>query len=111
MDGRFFAKRKLRSYYWDGVTNFSLQDEQPIKPSTRSSHRSGDGIYSGEGSGDGGCNSLRAEVDTDNGSDENDSDWEEREEQERLEEFRQRFCSFDDGHAAENVIRRVMLQS
>jgi len=30
---------------------------------------------------------------------------------ERLAEFRQRFCSFDDGHAAENVIRRVMLQS
>jgi len=28
-----------------------------------------------------------------------------------LAEFRQRFCSLDDGHAAENVIRRVMLQA
>jgi CDP-glycerol glycerophosphotransferase (TagB/SpsB family) len=28
-----------------------------------------------------------------------------------LAEFRERFCSLDDGHAAENVIRRVMLQA
>ena len=76
MDGRFFAKRKLRSYYWDGVTNFALQSESASKSSkSKSNSNSGDVD---------GCVADAASDPCDDDSSEDDLD---REERRRLEEF------------------------
>lgn len=111
MEGRFFAKRRLRSYYWDGVTNYSLFTEVTSSSSTSASSASGlighissnmSGGSSRDSSGNSSAikaNSKSKSNDEDNGdsnSDDEDLDDDEREEKQRLEEFGSMLDNQDD---------------